>query len=43
MNVNLWDVADPIQGLIRSRTAVDAAALRDPDVPLEELATPVSG
>ena len=43
MNVNVWDVADPIQDLIRSRAEVDAAALRDADQPLEELATPVSG
>jgi 3-phenylpropionate/trans-cinnamate dioxygenase ferredoxin reductase subunit len=37
MNVNVWDVGDPIKALIRSRAPVDAARLRDPDVPLEEL------
>src|SRR3954449_11982519 len=37
MNVNVWDVVDPIQDLIRSRRPVDAARLRDPEVALEEL------
>jgi 3-phenylpropionate/trans-cinnamate dioxygenase ferredoxin reductase component len=37
MNVNVWDVVDPIQDLIRSRAAVDPERLADPDVPLEEL------
>jgi 3-phenylpropionate/trans-cinnamate dioxygenase ferredoxin reductase subunit len=37
MNVNVWDVVDPIQDLIRSRRPVDVARLRDPEVPLEEL------
>ena len=37
MNVNVWDVTDPIQRLIRERTPVDEAALRDPSVALEEL------
>jgi hypothetical protein len=36
MNVNVWDVADSIEALIRSRDAVDLAALADPDTPLEE-------
>jgi 3-phenylpropionate/trans-cinnamate dioxygenase ferredoxin reductase component len=40
MNVNLWDVADPIQALIRSGHTVDLARLRDPDVPLPELYRP---
>jgi 3-phenylpropionate/trans-cinnamate dioxygenase ferredoxin reductase subunit len=39
MNVNVWDVTDHVQALIRSRTAVDDAALRDPDVPLSDLAS----
>jgi len=39
MNVNVWDVVEPIQELIRSTRTVDAARLRDPDVPLEDLAT----
>jgi 3-phenylpropionate/trans-cinnamate dioxygenase ferredoxin reductase subunit len=38
MNVNVWDVTDPIEQMIRSRVPLDAARLRDPDVPLEELA-----
>lgn len=37
MNVNVWDVTDPIQQLIRSRTAVDTDALADASVPLESL------
>ncbi len=37
MNVNVWDVTDDIQKLIRSRAIVDAARLADPDVPLDEL------
>src|SRR4051794_5392217 len=40
MNVNVWEVTDAIQALIRSRTAVDVRRLRDPDVPLEALAGP---
>ena len=38
MNVNVWDVTDPIQALIRSRQHVPVAALADPDTPLERLA-----
>jgi 3-phenylpropionate/trans-cinnamate dioxygenase ferredoxin reductase subunit len=37
MNVNVWDVTDAIKALIQSRRPVDVAALRDPDVPLEEV------
>jgi hypothetical protein len=37
MNVNVWDVTDPIQQLIRDRVAVDDCRLADPDVPLEAL------
>ncbi|MFF7947108.1 NAD(P)/FAD-dependent oxidoreductase [Streptomyces griseorubiginosus] len=37
MNVNVWDVTEPIQGLIRSGTRVDTDALADPHVPLESL------
>jgi 3-phenylpropionate/trans-cinnamate dioxygenase ferredoxin reductase component len=37
MNVNIWDVNEHIQALIRSRTSVDLAALRDPDTPLDSL------
>ncbi|MYX40608.1 FAD-dependent oxidoreductase [Streptomyces sp. SID89] len=38
MNVNVWDVTDPIQRLIRSRARVDTDALADPHVPLDTLA-----
>ena len=38
MNVNVWDVNDAIQALIRSRASVDDSRLSDPDVPLESLA-----
>ena len=37
MNVNVWDVTDPIKRLISERVTVDDRALSDPDVPLEEL------
>jgi 3-phenylpropionate/trans-cinnamate dioxygenase ferredoxin reductase component len=37
MNVNVWDVADPIQRLIRGRVAVEDRRLADLDVPIEEL------
>ncbi|MFD9002142.1 NAD(P)/FAD-dependent oxidoreductase [Streptomyces sp. NPDC059582] len=37
MNVNVWDVTEPIQQLIRSRTQVDTEALADPHVSLESL------
>jgi 3-phenylpropionate/trans-cinnamate dioxygenase ferredoxin reductase component len=37
MNVNVWDVNEHLQALIRSRRAVDAATLTDPDSPLESL------
>ena len=38
MNVNVWDVTDDIQALIRSGAPVDPARLRDPDVELASLA-----
>ncbi|NJP42195.1 NAD(P)/FAD-dependent oxidoreductase [Actinacidiphila epipremni] len=34
MNVNVWDVTEQIQHLIRSRREVDPEALSDPSVPL---------
>ncbi|WP_069812056.1 NAD(P)/FAD-dependent oxidoreductase [Streptomyces sp. TP-A0874] len=37
MNVNVWDVTDPIQRLIRSKRRLDPEALADPAVPLESL------
>src|SRR5262249_46858671 len=38
MNVNVWDVTEHVESLIRSREPVLTARLGDPDVPLEELA-----
>jgi 3-phenylpropionate/trans-cinnamate dioxygenase ferredoxin reductase subunit len=37
MNVNVWDVTEAVQALIRSGGPVDPAALADPQVPLESL------
>ena len=37
MNVNVWDVTDDIQALIRSRAVVDRDRLRDPNTALTEL------
>ncbi|MEU4979450.1 FAD-dependent oxidoreductase [Streptomyces sp. NPDC021969] len=37
MNVNVWDVTEPIQQLIRSKTRVDTEALANPHVSLESL------
>jgi 3-phenylpropionate/trans-cinnamate dioxygenase ferredoxin reductase component len=37
MNVNVWDVIEPIQRLIGERVAVDDRRLADPDVPLAGL------
>jgi 3-phenylpropionate/trans-cinnamate dioxygenase ferredoxin reductase component len=36
MNVNVWDVNEAIQAIVRGGRAVDAARLADVDVPLEE-------
>ncbi len=38
MNVNVWDVNQDVQALIRSRLQIDRAALADPDTPLASLA-----
>jgi 3-phenylpropionate/trans-cinnamate dioxygenase ferredoxin reductase subunit len=38
MNVNVWDVNDAIQGLVRARQPVDKAALADPGTSLESVA-----
>jgi len=38
MNVNVWDVTDPIKALINSGRPVDVKALADADVPFERLA-----
>ncbi|MFJ5881917.1 NAD(P)/FAD-dependent oxidoreductase [Kitasatospora cineracea] len=37
MNVNVWDVTDPIRELVRSGRPVDPERLADPAVPLGEL------
>jgi 3-phenylpropionate/trans-cinnamate dioxygenase ferredoxin reductase subunit len=37
MNVNVWDVNETVQNLIRERAPVDDRRLADPDVPLEQL------
>jgi 3-phenylpropionate/trans-cinnamate dioxygenase ferredoxin reductase subunit len=37
MNVNVWDVNDPIRRLISERAPVDERRLADPDVPIDEL------
>jgi hypothetical protein len=37
MYVNVWDVNEHVQSVIRSRQRIDVAALRDSDVPLESL------
>jgi 3-phenylpropionate/trans-cinnamate dioxygenase ferredoxin reductase component len=39
MNVNVWDVSDPIQELVRSGAPIDRARLADPDVPVEEVSS----
>ena len=37
MNVNVWDVTDDIQALIRSRTQVDSHRVSDPGITLADL------
>ena len=37
MNVNIWDVNEQLQALIRSHRQVDGATLTDPDTPLYSL------
>ncbi|MET9875765.1 FAD-dependent oxidoreductase [Actinacidiphila glaucinigra] len=37
MNVNVWDVIEPVRDLITSRAAVDDARLADPGVPLDRV------
>ncbi|MGZ4313766.1 MAG: NAD(P)/FAD-dependent oxidoreductase, partial [Solirubrobacteraceae bacterium] len=43
MNVNVWDVNEHVQALIRSRQKIDADALRDTATPLEALAAKLTG
>ncbi|WP_406014994.1 FAD-dependent oxidoreductase [Streptomyces sp. NBC_00984] len=38
MNVNVWDVTETVQQLVRSGRQIDPDALADPSVPLESLA-----
>jgi 3-phenylpropionate/trans-cinnamate dioxygenase ferredoxin reductase subunit len=38
MNANVWDVAKPIEQLIRSRAVVDPGRLADPSVAIDEIA-----
>jgi 3-phenylpropionate/trans-cinnamate dioxygenase ferredoxin reductase subunit len=38
MNVNVWDVTDPIKRLVADRIAVDDRQLADTDIPIDELA-----
>jgi 3-phenylpropionate/trans-cinnamate dioxygenase ferredoxin reductase component len=40
MNMNVWDVSDPIRELIGSRLELDAGKLADPAVPLADLLEP---
>ncbi|KAF4409938.1 MULTISPECIES: NAD(P)/FAD-dependent oxidoreductase [Streptomyces] len=40
MNVNVWDVNETVQALIRSGRPLDTAALADPGTPLESLLAP---
>jgi NADPH-dependent 2,4-dienoyl-CoA reductase/sulfur reductase-like enzyme len=37
MNVNVWDVTDDIQALVRSRGKVDVGRLTDLDIPLSDI------
>jgi len=37
MNVNVWDVTDDIQSLIRSNRTLDRARLADPSIPLADI------
>jgi 3-phenylpropionate/trans-cinnamate dioxygenase ferredoxin reductase component len=42
MNVNVWDVADPIATLVRSKRTVDVRQLKDPEMDLATLSGDVS-
>jgi 3-phenylpropionate/trans-cinnamate dioxygenase ferredoxin reductase component len=39
MNVNIWDMTEPIQALVRARQPVDKSALADPGTSLDSLAS----
>jgi len=43
MNVNVWDVNETVQRLIRSRTRVDPRRLADESIALEDLLDPAAG
>jgi 3-phenylpropionate/trans-cinnamate dioxygenase ferredoxin reductase subunit len=43
MNVNVWDVTDPIRALVTAARPVDTARLADPGVALTDLAPPAAG
>ena len=43
MNVNVWDVTDAVNSLVRERLPVDERRLADPDVPLDAVASPAGG
>jgi 3-phenylpropionate/trans-cinnamate dioxygenase ferredoxin reductase subunit len=43
MNVNVWDVTDPIKRLIGERIAVDDRQLADTDLPLDQLTSAIRG
>jgi 3-phenylpropionate/trans-cinnamate dioxygenase ferredoxin reductase subunit len=43
MNVNVWDVTDEIQRLIRDRVSIDDRRLADPEVALEQLGLEKTG
>jgi 3-phenylpropionate/trans-cinnamate dioxygenase ferredoxin reductase subunit len=42
INVNVWDVTEHVQALIRSRAPIEAALLRDQQTPLAEIAAKVA-
>jgi 3-phenylpropionate/trans-cinnamate dioxygenase ferredoxin reductase subunit len=37
MNVNIWDVADDLEQVVRAGIPVDPTRLADPEVPLGDL------
>jgi 3-phenylpropionate/trans-cinnamate dioxygenase ferredoxin reductase component len=43
MNVNVWDVNETVQRLIRERVAVTDRRLADPDVPIDQLVAAAPG
>jgi 3-phenylpropionate/trans-cinnamate dioxygenase ferredoxin reductase subunit len=43
MNVNVWDVTEPIKRLIAEPASVDERRLADPEVPLDHFTSPARG